>query len=116
MTPDHLGKVLAAPADPGLLPCELERIHTLPRSRVHASPDSLEKGLARLVLTIVELLRDLMERQALRRIEGGTLSDDEVERLGVTFLELAQRMEQLKQVFGLSGEDLNLHLGPPGDR
>lgn len=82
--------------------------------RINADPENLEKGLAQLVLTIVELLRQLMERQAVRRIEGGTLSADEVERLGRTFLALSQRMEELKETFGLTDEDLNLDLGPLG--
>ena len=67
------------------------------------------------MLTIVELLRELMERQALRRIEGGTLTDEEVERLGTSFMKLAERMEELKEEFGLTKEDLNLNLGPLGD-
>ena len=64
--------------------------------------------------TLIELLRQLMERQAVHRIEGGTLSEDEIERLGATFMALADRMEDLKQAFGLSDEDLNLNLGPLG--
>ncbi len=83
--------------------------------RVGTDPEQLEKGLAQLVLTLIELLRQLMERQALRRIEGGTLSEDEIERLGRTFLALAARMEELKEIFGLRDEDLNLNLGPLGD-
>jgi Gas vesicle protein K len=83
--------------------------------RVHTDPELLEKGLAQLVLTLIELLRQLMERQALRRIEGGTLTEDEIERLGRTFLALAERMEELKETFGLRDEDLNLNLGPLGD-
>ncbi|MFL5884649.1 MAG: gas vesicle protein K [Thermoleophilaceae bacterium] len=83
--------------------------------RVNADPEQVERGLAQLVLTIVELLRELMERQALRRIEGGSLSDDEVERLGTAFMRLEQRMEELKSEFGLTSEDLNLSLGPLGD-
>jgi hypothetical protein len=86
----------------------------LPR-RLNADPEALEKGLAQLVLTIIELLRQLMERQALRRIEGGTLTDEEVERLGRTFLALSERMEELRDVFGLEQEDLNLDLGPLGN-
>ena len=93
----------------------LERVQAeLPR-RLTADPESLEKGLAQLVLTVIELLRQLMERQALRRIEGGTLTDEEVERLGRTFLALSERMEELKDVFGLEDQDLNLNLGPLGD-
>ena len=78
-------------------------------------PRSAERGLATLVLTIVELLRQLMERQALRRIEGGTLTDEEIERLGRTFMALSERMEELKRTFGLEDEDLNLNLGPLGN-
>lgn len=66
-------------------------------TRVEADPERLEKGLAQLVLTVVELLRQLMERQAIRRIEGGSLSAEEVERLGRTFLALSERMEELKR-------------------
>jgi hypothetical protein len=84
-------------------------------SRVNADPDNLEKGLAQLVLTVIELLRQLMERQAIRRIEGGTLSAEEIERLGRTFMALAERMEELKDTFGLADEDLNLDLGPLGN-
>ena len=75
--------------------------------RVNADPERVEKGLAQLVLTIVELLRQLMERQALHRIEGGTLTDEEVERLGQTFMALAQRMDELKEEFGLEDRDLD---------
>jgi hypothetical protein len=82
---------------------------------VSADPERLEKGLAQLVLTIIELLRQLMERQALHRIEGGSLTADEIERLGRTFMALANRMEELKREFGLEDEDLNLNLGPRGD-
>ncbi len=83
--------------------------------RVTADPERLERGLAQLVMTVIELLRQLMERQALRRIDAGSLTADEVERLGRTFLALSERMDELKQVFGLSDEDLNLNLGPLGD-
>ncbi len=83
--------------------------------RAEADPEQLEQGLARLVLTLIDLLRQLMERQALRRIDAGNLTDEEVERLGRTFQALAERMEELKEVFGLAGEDLNLDLGPLGN-
>jgi hypothetical protein len=84
-------------------------------NRVNADTEQLEKGLAQLVLTLIELLRQLMERQALRRVEAGSLTAAEVERLGRTFLALAERMDELKLHFGLSDEDLNLNLGPLGD-
>ena len=83
--------------------------------RVNADPENVERGLAGLVLTIVDLLRELMERQALRRMEGGTLSDEEVERLGTAFMRLNERMEELKEEFDLTDDDLNLNLGPLGD-
>ncbi len=93
----------------------LERIESGLQRRVNADPENLEKGLAQLVLTVIELPRQLMERQALRRIDAGTLSPEEVERLGRTFMALAERMEELKDVFGLEDRDLNLNLGPLGD-
>ena len=92
---------------------ELERVRTLPR-RIDADPEDVGRGLAQLVLTLVELLRQLMERQALRRMEQGTLDDEQVEKLGLTFMRLAERMEELKAEFGLRDEDLNLDLGPIG--
>ena len=107
-------KLLAGRSDLDLFGEELDRLDGALRRRVNADRDSLEKGLAQLVLTLVELLRQLMERQALRRIEGGSLTADEVERLGETFMLLEQRMEELKEQFGLEDEDLNLDLGPLG--
>ncbi len=108
-------KLLSGHDDLDLFGSELDRIGQALSRRVNADPEKLEKGLAQLVLTLVELLRQLMERQALRRIEGGTLSDEETERLGQTFMALAERMEELKREFGLEDEDLNLNLGPLGD-
>ena len=96
-------------------PDKLERIAAALPRRIDADPERVEKGLAQLVLTLVELLRQLMERQALRRMETGTLTDEEVERLGETFMKLEQRMEELKRHFELEDEDLNLNLGPLGD-
>ncbi len=93
----------------------LERLEAAFPRRVNADPEDLERGLAQLVLTLVELLRQLMERQALRRIEGGGLTDEEVERLGRTLLALSERMEELRRTFGLEKEDLNLNLGPLGN-
>jgi CII-binding regulator of phage lambda lysogenization HflD len=93
----------------------LERLEAALPRRLNADPEGLEKGLAQLVLTLVELLRQLMERQALRRMEDGTLSDEQVERLGRTFLALSERMDELRDVFGLEREDLNLNLGPLGN-
>jgi tRNA(Met) C34 N-acetyltransferase TmcA len=82
--------------------------------RIALDPENIRKGLGQLVLTLVELIRQLLEKQALRRIEGESLSVDEVEKLGLTFLRLGEEMEWLKNQFGLSDEDLNIDLGPLG--
>jgi len=84
------------------------------RLRIDADPESVEKGLVTLVLTLVELLRQLMERQALRRVEQGSLTDDQVERVGSTLMALEARMAELRDHFDLTVEDLNLDLGPLG--
>ena len=83
-------------------------------NRIEIDKDEVRRDLMKLVLTIVELLRQLMERQALRRIDGGGLTEEQVERLGTTFLELDRRMEELREHFGLTADDLNLDLGPLG--
>ena len=85
-----------------------------PSRRIGLDPENVRKGLGQLVLTVVELIRQLLEKQALRRIESGSLTDQEVERLGLTFLGLNEQLEWLKQEFGLTDEDLNLDLGPLG--
>lgn len=82
--------------------------------RISADPENVERGLAQLVLTVVELLRQLMERQAIRRMDSGSLDDNQVERLGETFMKLEQRMTELREEFGLKPEDLNIDLGPLG--
>ena len=82
--------------------------------RLDCDRESVEKDLAALVLTIVELLRQLMERQALRRVEDGTLTSDQIERIGSTLMALEDRMTELREHFGLRSEDLNLDLGPLG--
>jgi hypothetical protein len=107
-------KILAGPTALDAINGELDRLGRRLDRRVEADPENVERGLAQLVLTVVELLRQLMERQAVRRVEGGSLTDDEIERLGLTFLRLEERMDQLKQAFGLEDEDLNLDLGPLG--
>jgi hypothetical protein len=120
MSVEHLDmsvreKLLCDPGDLDAFATELERPGSpLPR-RVNADPEGVEHGLAKLVLTLVELLRQLMERQAIHRMEAGSLTDQEIERLGQTFMKLQSRMEELKVAFGLEDEDLNLHLGPLGD-
>jgi hypothetical protein len=108
-------KILHGPDDLEPFAGELPRLGDALSRRINTDEQGLERGLAQLVLTIIELLRQLMERQALRRIDGGALSDEEVERLGSTFMELDKRMEQLRLEFGLEEKDLNLNLGPLGN-
>lgn len=85
-----------------------------PSPRIALDPETVKNGLGQLVLTLVELVRQLLEKQAIRRIEGGSLTEDEIERLGLTFLELDKQMVWLKNEFGLTDKDLNLDLGPLG--
>jgi hypothetical protein len=84
-------------------------------THISADENNVEQGLAKLVLTLVELLRQVLEKQALRRMEAGTLDDDEIERLGTTFMKLKERIEELKVAFGLEHEDLDIDLGPLGN-
>jgi hypothetical protein len=108
-------RVLGAAGDLDLFTDELEQLRDAFPRRINADPERVERGLAQLVLTLIELLRQLMERQALRRMEQGTLSDEQIERLGETFMKLDTRMQELKTHFDLRDEDLNLNLGPLGD-
>ena len=107
-------KLIAGPRELEPFARDARRADAAVSRRIDSSPENAERGLAQLVLTLVELLRQLMERQALRRVEAGDLDDETVERLGSTLMALEQRMEELKQTFGLSDEDLNLDLGPLG--
>jgi hypothetical protein len=92
----------------------LERPHPRPGNRIELDPESVERGLVSLVLAIVELVRQLMERQALRRIDVGDLSGEQIERLGSTLMALEEHMGELRDQFDLSPEDLNIDLGPLG--
>lgn len=92
-----------------------DRLGDSPRKRIEADPERVEKGLAQLVLTLVELVRQLMERQAVRRLEAGSLTPHQEEQLGMALMRLAEKMEELKEHFDLTDDDLNLHLGPLGD-
>ena len=112
---DELDRLLSGSGDLEAVAGELDRLRDAFPRRVNADPEKVEQGLAQLVLTLVELLRQLMERQALRRMEQGTLTDEQIERLGETFMKLERRMEELKEHFGLEDRDLNLNLGPLGD-
>ena len=92
-------------------------LHAIARAlpdRINADPEHVEQGLARLVLTVIELLREVLEHQAIRRMDGGTLTEEEIERLGMALLKLNHRMGELKTTFGLTDADLNIDLGPLG--
>ncbi|HZP24801.1 MAG TPA: gas vesicle protein K [Terriglobales bacterium] len=82
--------------------------------RIDCNSETIEQGLAKLVLGLIELLRQLLERQAIRRMEGGTLSDEQVEEMGLALMKLEEKMKDLTEQFGLKPEDLNLALGPLG--
>ncbi|RZT86876.1 gas vesicle protein GvpK [Pseudonocardia sediminis] len=83
-------------------------------SRFEIDRDSVERDLMKLVLTIVELLRQLMEKQVLRRVDHGDLSDDQIEDLGTALMHLESTMNELTERFGLTAGDLNIELGPLG--
>ncbi len=76
--------------------------------------DRVRNGLAQLVLTLIKLLHELLERQAIRRMDSGSLSDDEIEQLGTTLMHQAEELDKLRELFGLKDEDLNFNLGPLG--
>jgi len=84
---------------------------TIPE-RIAADAEIVENGLAKLVLSIIELIRRLLEKQALRRMDAGNLTEPEIERLGTALMKLEEKMAELKQTFRLTDEDLNLSLGP----
>ena len=93
---------------------ELRRVADRLPERVNVSAESVEQGLAKLVLTLIELIRRLLEKQAVRRMEGGGLSDAQVEELGLALMKLEEKMAELKEQFGLRDEELNIDLGPIG--
>ncbi len=82
--------------------------------RIDCSQETIEQGLAKLVLGLIDLLRQLLERQAIRRMEGGTLTDQQVEEMGQALMKLEEKIKELAEQFGLKPEDLNLSLGPLG--
>ncbi len=110
----------AAPAprvdadDAALFAAELGEVAPALGRRIEARPENIDQGLARLVLTLIEFIRQLLEHQAVRRMEGGGLTDPQVEELGLALLRLRERLDEIKDVFGLSGEELNIDLGPLG--
>lgn len=93
---------------------ELRHVTEALPDRINIDAQSVEQGLAKLVLTLIELIRRLLERQAIRRMEGGDLSPEQVEDLGLALMKLEEKMRELKAQFGLGDEELNLDLGPIG--
>ena len=93
---------------------ELRRVSEALPERINVDAQSVEQGLAKLVLTLIELIRRLLEKQAVRRMEGGGLTPEQVEELGLALMKLEAKMQELKEQFGLADEDLNLDLGPVG--
>lgn len=94
---------------------ELQQVRGALPERIEIDPEGVERGLAQLVLTLIEFLRQVLERQAARRMEGGSLSDEEVERVGLALMKLEQKIHELAAHFGLRPSDLNISLGPLGD-
>src|SRR5437764_6516084 len=93
---------------------QLTTVAGVDAQRVDCSPESVEQGLAKLVLGLIELLRRLMERQAIRRMDGGSLSEQQIEEMGNALMKLEQKLHEMAGQFGLRPEDLNLDLGPLG--
>jgi hypothetical protein len=84
------------------------------RARLELNPDSVKNGLGQLVLTVIKLLHELLERQALRRIDAGSLTEEQIERMGLTLMRQVEEIDRLRREFGLEEKDLNLDLGPLG--
>ena len=92
--------------------CHLPQV--LEAGRLNLNPEDGKNGLGRLVLILIKLLHELLERQALRRVDSGSLTENQIERLGITLMRQAQEIERLRKEFGLQEEDLNIDLGPLG--
>jgi hypothetical protein len=90
---------------------EIARLRSLLPERIDLDPEDVERGLAGLVLTLVEFLRQVLERQAIRRMEGGSLTDDEVERVGLALMRLEQKIGEMAELFGLDRDDIQLRIG-----
>ncbi|MBI2773765.1 MAG: gas vesicle protein K [Chloroflexi bacterium] len=101
---------------PGAMTAEMHtQLRAMFPARLDVDPSEVEKGLAKLVLTIVEFLRQVLERRAIHRMEGGTLTDAEVERVGTALMRLEEKLIEMAGHFGLTREDLRLGLGPLGE-
>jgi Gas vesicle protein K len=112
-TPNQVtpAEVEAAVAD---LKRQLQAAASGKQERIDVNEETIEQGLAKLVLTLVELLRRLLERQAIRRMEGGSLTEQQIEEMGLALMKLEQKIHELTHSFNLKPEDLNLDLGPIG--
>ncbi len=113
-TPNEFSRVMRS----NVLPLNCNQSGVLPMTRqanrLHLDPDGVKSGLGRLVLSLVKLLHELLERQALRQVDAGLLREEEIDRLGVTLQAQAQEIERLRRQFGLTEDELNLDLGPLG--
>ena len=96
------------------LAAELKEVAPALPGRLDASPEDIEAGVGQLVLTLVEFIRQILEHQAVRRMEGGSLSEEEMERLGLALMRLEERLDDIRESFGIDRDDLNIDLGPLG--
>ena len=108
LTPNEVEEAVAA------LRQQLQSSAERPPERIDCTQESIEQGLAKLVLGLIDLLRQLLERQAIRRMEGGTLTEQQIEEMGLALMKLEEKIKELAEQFGLRQEDLNLDLGPLG--
>jgi hypothetical protein len=103
-----------SPSKPPDATAELADVAAAVPGRVECTAENIDQGLAKLVLSLIELVRQLLERQAIRRMEGGSLSDEQVEQMGESLMKLEVKICELSEQFGLTPSDLNLDLGPLG--
>jgi hypothetical protein len=104
----------ASAAELDAIRAELQRLSTPRPPRWNADPEDVRRSVLRLVLTLVELIRQLLERQAIRRLERGTLTDDETEAVGLALMRLQETIHDLATQFDIPVDELNLDLGPVG--
>ena len=109
-----LPKRVASPAISDFAKTMAPRAKRASSRRMNLDADKKKNGLAQLVLTVVKLLHELLEKQAIRRIDGGGLTDEEIERLGFTLMRQSEEIAKIAREFGLESDDLNLDLGPLG--
>jgi hypothetical protein len=93
---------------------ELTEVAEALPARIDVDPDAVGRDVARLVITLIELLRRVVEHQAVRRMDDDDISDEQIERMGIALLRLEEKLGEIREIFGLAGEDLNIDLGPLG--